>query len=324
MTPLVADAHSDLLLELVHAEDELGEGNPLAARWLPLLERGGVGLQVCALYVDPQDGPERGLRALLRQVRAFKTAVRENADRVVAVETAADLDRGGIGLLLSLEGVSSFNEDGWLLDVLAALGVRMVSLTWNEQNAFAGGCDAKGGLSPLGQRLVDRLCELRIVVDLAHASPRTVDETLARVDGVPVVVSHAACRALHDHRRNLSDAHLRAVADTGGVLGLMPHPLVVGADTLDRFVDHVEHAAAVMGVDHVALGGDFLEQIARTLGIEDEVVDGVRAGAVIDGLTGPQDYPRLGAALRDRGWGDEDVAALLGANLVRVLRAVLP
>jgi membrane dipeptidase len=100
---------------------------------------------------------------------------------------------------------------------------------------------------------------------------------------------------------------------------------VIGPDrpALDGFVAHVEHAAGVMGVEHVALGGDFLAQIARTLGIEDFTVDGVRAGATLAGLDGPQDYPRLAAALRARGWSEGDVAALLGGNLLRVLRAVL-
>jgi len=74
----------------------------------------------------------------------------------------------------------------------------------------------------------------------------------------------------------------------------------------------------------VGLGGDFLEQISRALGIEDEIVDGVCAGEALDGLAGPEDYPRFAAALRERGWSDEDAAAVLGGNLLRVLGAVLP
>ena len=144
----------------------------------------------------------------------------------------------------------------------------MLSPTWNEQNAFAAGCDHEGGLTALGEQLIDRLPALGIVIDLAHASPRTFADVLDRAPGGAAFVSHASCRAVYNHRRNLSDAQLKAIAEHGGVVCLMPHPLVVdpGEATIDRFIDHIDHAASVVGVDRVGLGGDFLKQIARATG----------------------------------------------------------
>jgi len=106
---VIADAHTDLLLELEHREHRLGESDVFARTWLPLLESGGVALQVCPVFVDLDRQPEGTLRTGLAQVTSFHRAVRENAERVVAVRASNDLsavERGErLGLLLSLEGV---------------------------------------------------------------------------------------------------------------------------------------------------------------------------------------------------------------------------
>lgn len=326
---LVADAHSDLLEELAFAEHELGETNPLGSRWLPPLERGRVALQVCAIYSDPELEPGAALREVLRQARSFHRAVRKNGDRVLAVRSRADLDRlgqGRLGLLLALEGAAVLQPAPWILDVLAELGVRMASPTWNDRNAFAGGCLHAEGLTPLGERLVDRILALGMALDLAHASPRTFWDALERDCDGRVLVSHAACRAVHDHPRNLDDEQLTALAQRGGVIGLMPHPLVVDPErwTVERFIAHVDHAASVMGIEHVALGGDFLRQIMRALGEQDQLFEGMPLDAALDDLEGPQDYPALAEELSRRGWTPAAVRGLLCENLLRVLRRALP
>jgi membrane dipeptidase len=320
----IADAHSDLLLELVHAPDP----NPLRSRWLAPLERGGVALQVCAIYVEPRVPPPRALRDALRLALAFHGGVSGNGSRVVQVRTADDLDRlgdGRIGLLLALEGAGCLGMEPELIDVFDQLGVRMASLTWNSANAFAGGCGTGRGLRPLGAALVDRMVALGMIVDLAHASEPTFWDVLARVPEHPVLVSHAACRALYDHPRNLSDAQLRALRDAGGVIGVMPHPLVIDPERadLDRVVDHIDHAVEVAGIAHVGLGGDFLRQIARALDGQGVDTDGLPSDAAIEGLEGPEDYPALVAKLRTRGYGDAALRALTSGNLLRLLRRVL-
>ena len=251
---MIADAHVDLLMELAYRERRLGEANVFARTWLPLLEQGGVGLQVCPVYVDVTVQPEGSLREALSLVASFHRAVSENGDRVVQVETAADLDRvesgERLGLLLSLEGVECFGVEIWPADVFHTLGVRMAGLTWNRRNAFAdGAAEDGGGLSRLGRELVDRLVELGIVLDLAHASSGVYAELLERAAGAPILCSHGGCRAVHDTPRNLDDDQLRALADAGGLFGLMLHPLAIDPQerTIDRVIDHLEHAASLLG-----------------------------------------------------------------------------
>jgi membrane dipeptidase len=330
----IVDAHNDLLLELDHRRDEAA---PFARFWLPNLEAGGVKLQVCPLFgAEPEWLMELSLRRVLMQVAAFNRALSENVDRVRGIRTATDLEdveRGSrIGLLLSMEGVEALGYDPGLIEVFWELGVRMVSLTWNRRNPFADGAaeTGSGGLSRLGRQLVERLCSLGAVIDLAHASERTFDEVLELSDGAQILVSHAACRAVFDTPRNLADDQLRSLAARGGILGMMLLPLVIDPERLevDRAIDHLEHAVEVMGVEHVALGGDFIVQVLHALGAQapaDALLpEGLPYDAAIEGLSGPEDYPRLLDAMRRRGFADDDLAAIAGGNLTRLFRTALP
>lgn len=328
---MIADAHNDLLIEVAWREDQ-GEENPFAEHWLPKLEAGRVSLQVCPLYVDLEFLPEGALRVSLKQAAAFARAVRANAPRVRAVGTRDALEGEGIGLLLSLEGAEPLGSSPELLDAFWELGVRMVSLTWNRRNAFADGAAEIGGLSAPGRELVDRLVSLGVVLDLVHASEATFWQALERSGRGSVLVSHACCRAVYDTPRNLSDEQLRAVADRGGVVGMMALPLVVdpARPTIERLVDHLDHAVAVAGIEHVCLGGDFIAQLfasgAARLSPKDQTLlpPGVSITQPLVGLAGPEDYGALVDALGARGYEGERLDALLRGNLVRVLREALP
>ena len=332
---MIADAHTDLLLELAHREHRLGETDVFAQTWLPLLATGGVGLQVCPIFVTLERQPEGTLREALAQATSFLRAARENPDRVVAVRTAADLaavERGErIGLVLSLEGVEQFGYEVWPADTFWELGVRVASLSWNRRNPYADGAAETGGLSQLGGRLVDRLVALGVIVDLAHASPTTFTDVLARTGDAPVLVSHAACRAVNDHPRNVTDEQMRALAERNGLLGIMLHPLAIDHErrTIDRVIDHLGHAAAVMGIEHVCLGGDFVRRLSRVLPASSPLPDGLmppglEEGSAIEGLAGPEDYPALVAALATHGWPAADIDAVTNANLLGLLRRALP
>ena len=329
----VADAHGDLLLEVEYRHRR---ANPFGELWLEQLRRGGVALQVCALWTGERQQPEGALRLALRQLLAAQRAVRQNP-QLTLVTRAADLDavEAGerIGIVLALEGAEPLGADPELIDVFWQLGVRVVGLTWALRNAFADGNaePQQGGLSRRGEALVARLAELGAIVDLAHASARTFDDVLAAADErLAVLVSHAGCRALHDTPRNVSDAQLRAVRERGGVTGLMAHPLALGpgAPTRARLLDHVEHALAVAGPDGVCLGGDFARQVTRSGGLglpwEDMRLDGTALDAAVEGAAGPADYPALLAELAARGHDAETVRRVAAGNLLALLRRALP
>jgi membrane dipeptidase len=330
---VIADAHVDILLELAHREHRLGETDVFARTWLPLLEAGDVGLQVCPVFVDLELQPEGSLREALRQVTALQHALRESPDRLVAVRSRTDLDAaersGRIGLMLALEGVEPFGYEVATADLFWELGLRMAGLTWNRRNPFADGAADEGGLSRLGRTLLERFAELGVILDLAHASPRVFDECLASYEG-RICVTHAGCRAVNETPRNLSDEQLRALAERDGVFGLMLHPLTIDPTepTIARVVDHLDHAASAIGPARICLGGDWTKRLHELMPApappDGLMPPGLAAGTTIAGLSGPEEYPALVAALRSRGWEGEQLDGLLSGNLLRFLRESLP
>ena len=321
---MIVDAHNDVLLELLVGSGEdpslalalrRGRERLLERCWIPELEAGGVGVQVCPLYGACEPGAGERERALAQETE-FRCAVEENADRVCHVRTRGDLDDPRLRLVLSMEGVEPLEGDPDAFEDWYARGVRSVGLTWNHPNAFAGGIEAPTqGLSERGRRLVRRFAELGVVLDLAHASEQTWRDVLD--EGVPFSVTHGCCRALRDHPRNLADWQLEALAERGGVLGLMAIAFFVDPDApkSSRLLDHIDHAVAVMGIDHVGLGADFIA-VAPT-----EQAD---ARFWLDGFSAPDDYPALVAALRERGYDGERLEAIKSGNWLRALREALP
>jgi membrane dipeptidase len=328
---VIVDAHNDLLAELVHRR---AEERPFERYWRPELDTGGVGLQVCAIYAADEETDEAALRFGLELAAAYHRLLAETPD-AQPVLRAADLDRldSRLGMMLSLEGAEALARDPQLVRAYWGLGVRMMGLTWNHRNAFADGLGVEDdhGLTELGDELVDLLVELGVMLDLSHASPRTFDDVLARApEPATVLVSHACCHALCDTPRNLTDDQLRAIAERGGVIGMMALPLTVGPDepTISRFADHIDYAVGVAGIEHVGLGGDFIRQVARAKEVTEFrgglFPPGMRPDDAIEGLEGPSGYPALVAELERRGYAGDRLEKILAGNWLQVFRSALP
>jgi membrane dipeptidase len=206
---------------------------------------------------------------------------------------------------LGIEGAQVLEGDADNVEVLFRAGYRMVGLAHFFDNEVAGSAHgvAKGGLTPLGRETVRRLEARGMLVDLAHASEHTIDDVLA-IATRPVVVSHTGVRATCDNPRNLGDDQLRRIAETGGVIGIGYWDAAVCGDDAAAIARAVAHAAKVAGADHVALGSDF---------------DG--AVSVPFDTTG---LPLLVDAFLAAGLGEDDIAKVMGGNVVRLLAASLP
>ena len=267
---VIVDAHNDVVLELLVGGGEEpslelilreGEDRLFERYWLPRLEAGGVGVQICPLYgaCAPGDG-SRG-RALAQEAE-LRRAVEANAERVCLVRARGELADPRLRLVLSMEGVEPLEGDPGAFEDWYERGVRSAGLTWNHANEFAGGIDTPTqGLTERGRTLVRRFGELGVVLDLAHASEQTWRDVLG---GGGAVLSHA--RGLPRRARSSAKPRrlaARALAECGGVLGMMAIPFVVDreAPTLRRWLDHFDHAVAVMGITHVGLGADFIDQV---------------------------------------------------------------
>lgn len=252
-------------------------------------------------------------RALYQAGRLRETAARSNG-ALTLIRSRGDLDeflerRAGRRDLaagfLGLEGAQSLGGDPGGLDELRDAGYRMVAPVHFFDTAFGGSAHgvAKGGLTAAGRALVEGLERRSMLLDLAHASAPTIDDALAMARR-PVVVSHTGVKGTCDNPRNLSDAQLRGVARTGGVIGIGFWETAVCGPGPDAIARAIRHAVSVAGVEHVALGSDF---------------DGA--------VSTPFDAAGLAAlteALLEAGFGEEDVARIMGANAIRVLQQALP
>jgi membrane dipeptidase len=259
-----------------------------------------------------------------------------------------------VAALLGVEGGHAIENSLERLEALFRRGVRYLTLVWNNGNDWAGSSlDARrhGGLSAFGREVVARMNALGMLVDVSHASDNTFWDVVT-ASTRPIIASHSCCRALAAHPRNLTDDQLRAVARTGGVVGINFFPVFhdeafrsaydelnrrleprfaairarhgehrTEADfeitrlraahlgelpepTLDRLLDHVEHAVQVMGAAHVGIGSDF---------------DGITV--LPAPLKDATSLPLLIDGLRARGCSDSDVRKICGENFLRLLSA---
>ncbi|GGM70220.1 peptidase [Thermogymnomonas acidicola] len=194
----------------------------------------------------------------------------ERTGRVRIVRNVEDTSSCGLLFLISMEGTDVLT-DPYDLDLYYNLGLRNLGITWNYDTKFGSSCMSKVdyGLTGYGTELVERCNSLGIIVDLAHASKRTVLDTCS-VTGRPVICSHANAASVHRHVRNLDDEEIEAIVDTGGVIGITAITSTLGPSaSMDDMVKHAEYIGNNFGWEHVAIGSDFLGIEKTPSGFED-------------------------------------------------------
>jgi membrane dipeptidase len=328
----VVEGHRDCYEQIYW--QNMGEENPVRDRLVPRLRVGGVDLVVYSVGGDSiahSNGRDKKFLATIENLESLRFA-REAMDPAPRlVRASADLPvspGGGVHFLLHLEGGSPLEGSMAALEALYELGVRSIQPTWNLRNELGDGVrerSAKSGLTGFGVAVVKRMQHLGMVVDLAHISEPGFWHALEVTEG-PVTVSHANARAVYDHPRNLSDAQVRAVAERGGVIGIHTLPTFTGAGspTLEDLLRHVDHLVQVAGIEHVSFGGDFVASDGPRPPREQIFHDPREAPPTIPGLAEVDDLVNLTGALLGRGYTKDDVSAILGSNLLRMLRQVLP
>jgi membrane dipeptidase len=259
--------------------------------------------------------------------------------RVMTIRTVADIDEahrsGRVGLVFGLESATPIENEIDRLDVLYGLGLRQIGIAYSDANALGCGLaeDADGGLTRFGRRAVTRMNKLGLAIDLSHSSDRTALDVCAHSDK-PVLLTHAGARAIWDTARMKPDDVLRAVAASGGVIGMSaaPNTTLSAAHprhSIESVMDHFGYCADLVGIEHVAFGPDTLYGdhvrlhtiFAGLLSINAARGPAFEPVGYVEGLENPtENFRNIIGWLVKHGYGDETIRAVVGGNVYRVLQ----
>jgi membrane dipeptidase len=306
------------------------------AKWgRPLFERlraGGIG------GIHATAGVWEGTEATIRNLEQWSQWFTRNEDLIRPARSAEDVRMahaaGLTGVVLGLQNTDALEGSIDRAARFHEMGVRVMQLTYNNQNYVAGSCyePSDSGVSRFGRELIMELAELGILVDLSHVGDRSARQAIEFSPG-PVSITHANPRWFHDIPRNKPPDVLRALVERGGVLGLCTFPMLLprsstGGYDLDAFCDMALRVVDELGVEHVALGTDF------TTGQPLEFYQWLESGNWTRGTSvhelpilpnwaqGPEDLPGVIAALRRHGLGEAETQAIAGENWLRLLETV--
>ena len=329
---VVVDCHNDLIL-LVDHFDQRQKPKHFEEFWLPELRAGGVDVQVLPICIEEAFQSEGGLRRTLLLVERIHTLAAEYADDVAVCLTGAEVDAavatGRIAFVIALEGAHGIGQDPALIRTMHRVGVRVVSMAHFGRTFLADGsaldATSRSRLTPEGIEVLRTMEELGIVFDISHLGLGGVDHVLELATR-PFLATHSACLGITDIHRNLGDEHIKQIAELGGVIGVaaaIPFFIDAQQPTADRVVDHIERIVELVGVDHVGLGPDFIDDYYQQVYGGWVLPPGLAETYTHAEVSRPSDLPKVTDALVRRGFSEGDIHKVLGENVLRVLRDVM-
>ncbi|MFT6827920.1 MAG: membrane dipeptidase [Roseivirga sp.] len=281
----------------------------------------------------------------LKNLEEWQNRIKENSNRLILASSAEDFNSAKkeekVAVMLGFQNSTIVENSIDNLDTLYQAGTRWMQLTYNERNLLGDGCTERtnAGLSDFGIEVVERMNELGIIVDLSHCGVQTTNDGI-KFSKSGASINHSMCEALHkNHPRAKTDEQIRAMADKGGVIGIICLGYMIGPNlgketTLETYVDHIEHAVKVGGIDHVGLGSDFAIQGLEATGATRDnwyvprltrfkPSYKVQWPPWIPELDTTDRYRHVARSLDKRGFSTGDIEKILGQNWLRYFRETL-
>ncbi len=357
--PLYFDLHIDTPSRLVSEGLNLAESPEYSQVDIPKMRQGGMNAGFFAVFSSARNKtPIESVKDALRITDVIVETINRNPNELFLGLEADDAVRARsenkIAVFLGVEGGHMIDSSIEVLRQMYRLGARYLGLTHSGNTPWVGAAeypdDGPEGLTDQGREIVREMNRIGMMADLSHASDKAFFDTI-ETSSAPILNTHAACRSVANHPRNLTDEMLKALGQNGGVLGVayyagmldddyrsrfpelreiarrradvreehggdlnrlseelwklnLAEVETIGAPPLSRLVDHIEHAATVAGIDHVGLGSDY-----DSVGLK-----------LPEGLEHIGKTPNLVAALRERGFSEEDIGKIMGGNVLRAMR----
>lgn len=328
---VVVEGHRDVYEQLYRKS--VGEETPIRNAIAPRLIRDGINVCVYAISGDSYSHSQntgRYLDTALENIDMFLAEAPKSEGMISLIRTRSDLpDKvrpGNISFLLHFEGGMPLQGSIHQLRNFYRLGLRSMQLTWNFRNELGDGVwenRTKGGLTRFGVEVIKEMNRLGMVVDLSHMNREGFFQSL-EVATAPLIVSHANACALLDNPRNLGDDQLKAIAAQGGLVGIfaLPDRVAKKDANLEDLLKHLDYMVELMGIEHVALGLDFIKYDGpRTLKDQHHPL---HKRTYVKDFEEIEDMPKLIEGLVRHGYKEKEIALILGGNSLRVFKNILP
>jgi membrane dipeptidase len=281
----------------------------------------------------------KDLTSALESLAEWKSRIGDHPNRLMSARSAEDFitakQENKVAVMFGFQNATMIEKSIDNLNTLYAEGTRWIQLTYNERNLLGDGCTERtnAGLSDFGIEAVQRMNELGIIVDLSHCGRQTTLDSI-QFSKAGVSMNHTMCEALYkEHPRAKTDQQIRAMAEKGGVMGIICLGYMIGPDpggqtTLETYIDHIDHAVNIAGIDHVGLAADFAIEGLEANGATREnwfvprlsrfkPSYQVRWPPWIPELDRAERYQYVAKAMEKRGYKDEEIAKILGKNWLR-------
>lgn len=323
---MLIDIHGDIWTD-VTVRRSLGERDVIKRCHLDRFKKGGMVGGTFVIWIDPPHD-ERPKERFEESIKYMSAEIWENQDILKVIYNTNDfykaVGEGKLAILLGLEGINFLGEDVEGLYFLYQMGFRQISLTWNEQNAFATGVrgDPNRGLTELGKKAVKIVEDLGMILDLSHANDKTFWD-IYDVATKPIIASHSNARALCNVPRNITDEQIKAIGESGGLVGINAFNEFIHVDRdkrdVDYLINHIEHIVELIGIDHVAFGFDFFEYLEADTS-STFIEDPYRGTPGIEDIS---KAPNLIKKLSERGFSKEDIEKISYKNFLNLMDRVL-
>jgi len=311
MENFIVDGHSDILLNYLRDDNYNFKSNTKFQVDLPKLKKANVMLEVFAAC--PSIRGDKALKKTIKIIDKFNYLLKNTEE----VELAKDykeiedvISSNKIAAILAIEGADGISNLS-TLRVFYELGVRMITLTWNYRNYIADGLneiEANGGVTKFGKKFIKEMDNLGMVIDLSHLTPSSFWDVI-EYSSNPVVASHSNVKNICNHKRNLDDKQIKAIAQSGGLVGINFCPEFIKDNKkvkIDDIIEHINYIKNLVGIDFVGLGTDY---------------DGITETP--ESLENISKLQNLIKGLKNADFSEEEIEKIINKNWLRVFKNVL-
>ncbi len=312
---ITIDSHNDSALWYNHPDKDFSVTKGQVT--FDYMKKGGLDAAFFAIYLDQKDRDKKSLDSAyyyaIEEIALFKEYVKQRGEKAEFAFKPSDIAKikakGKSAVILAIENGYAVGDELDRVDYFYNQGARYITLSHNLNNNI---CDASmsktgaehNGLSPFGKEVIQRMNKLGMLIDVSHASSKTLYDVLD-ISSAPIIASHSGAWEIKNHNRNLKDKEMIAIAEKGGVIQVATGRFFLSnlpkkEVTVKHLADHIDHVVKVVGIDHVGLGTDF---------------DG---GGGVVGLENASKMKNLTIELLKRGYTEEELGKFWGGNILRV------